>query len=1151
MTFPVDELANAATPREARDGLKALLSYELLGPEQPDEVLDESPLTRYLTGMLAPFGTGVAVEEQDDSLTAEEGDEELGAPDHASPLSQAITPSSIGLSFLLPAGTTAVEVAAEWGEYAPENVPPEENSEPSSKEVEHGDEPPDAAPTAKNTGDQADEEGRKRSRPRRIWPRTAKAPNPRGIELRPGEGLISEPLEGADGVTIEHLARELDDRLAVSVFLVNRRVHEKQRRPPVESWLFQPAVTVRAEDGSGLFLPREIEPSLVSSDSDTESNRLLFRHRREFAIGHGCGAEWVLSDKDDQRATDVKTSLIPSYELPRVDPRDLGNPVLGMAELAAVESGDALRAALEPLLDAYEAWIHGKRSELDDLPVDLRSIGAGHLDDCETALRRMQAGLDLIASDAGTLRAFRFANEAMALQRAHTVWATARRDDPGTAPSEPTTEGRWRPFQIAFILLNAPALIDDSHADRDVGDLLWFPTGGGKTEAYLGLAAFCMALRRLRAVPGARTDAGVAVLMRYTLRLLTIQQFQRAAALICACEVLREREPDIWGTRRFSIGVWLGLAATPNRHADSRRALDRLAKGETQDEANPCQLEACPWCGEGLTHDDYWSDASAIRTRVACRRRGCEFSRDLRSDGLPVVLVDEEIYRECPGLVIATVDKFAQMPWRGEVGALFGLVDRECSRCGFLSPDTDHSEAHRARRGVAATEQSVLETERLAPPNLIIQDELHLISGPLGTLMGLYETAVDHLATRVEDGRVVRPKVIASTATVRRAYEQVQAVFDRRLSVFPPPGLEPEDSFFAVERPVSEESPGRLYVGVAGQGKSMKTALIRVASALLSASAGLRDANPALAEPYLTLVSYFNSLRELGGAVRLVEDDIPARLRQLERRDLPHRGRPVYVELTSRVPSDQIPARLQRLAQRHDAPRTEDQPLPLDVVLASSMLSVGVDVGRLGLMTVLGQPKTTAEYIQATSRVGRESWGPGLVVTIYNWSRPRDLSHYERFRQYHSTLYRGVEAVSATPFSSRARDRALRPTFTALARLSQEDWMPELAASRFDPTRAAVAGMSREFRRRAEAIAGQAVAEEVEQALKGVGDEWGEYAQHALRYGWRSPDPENQPEEDVLLQRAGEPGVGHWPAPESLREVEEHSLIYVLGLDGG
>src|SRR5207253_10663053 len=155
------------------------------------------------------------------------------------------------------------------------------------------------------------------------------------------------------------------------------------------------------------------------------------------------------------------------------------------------------------------------------------------------------------------LQACLVASRAMLLQRSHTIWSRDRRRDPKAAPPKPQLEGRWRPFQLAFILLNLPGLIDVESEDRRIGDLLWFPTGGGKTEAYLGLAAFTMALRRRRSIPGMRTDAGLAVLMRYTLRLLTIQQFQRASTLLCASEVLRVKDSRTWGDYRFSIGLWL------------------------------------------------------------------------------------------------------------------------------------------------------------------------------------------------------------------------------------------------------------------------------------------------------------------------------------------------------------------------------------------------------------------------------------------------------------------------------------------------------------------------------------------------------------------------------------------------------------------
>lgn len=1134
------------TPRQARRRLFEALRFEVLGPELPEEVLGESPLTRYVTGMLAPFGTGIPDDERDEELTVSGHTEESGSVDFGPPMSQGITPSSIGLSFLVPSRIKKLVARVTWGDYHAEEVP-EENQEDSAAVEEEDDDDDDHEETEEKPTKRV--EGKpteKRRRPRLRWVRTPQNPNACVIELKPEAGLQRLPVVRDDLVTVEHLCRAIGDQLAVSVFLVNRRSKGKRARPPVHHWIFQPALSVSSGSGEPVFIPRELEPGLAHSDRDRESNRLLFRKRREFAIGHGCAAEWTKAD-EQQRVQEVRTQLIPEFEVPRVDPRPLSGPRLEMQTLANVTRGEELRTIITPLLDEYAKWIEQQKHDIAGLGSDLQDVGRSHIDECLSALKRMRQGMALLIEDTQALKAFRFANRAMLLQRSHTIWAGQRRRDPKMAPANPTLEGSWRPFQLAFILLNLRALIDPLSEDRRIGDLLWFPTGGGKTEAYLGLAAFTMALRRQRSLAGMRTDAGMAVFMRYTLRLLTIQQFQRAATLLCACEYLRHEDADTWGDHRFSIGLWLGMDGTPNNHDESRRALARIQQDPSEEGANPCQLESCPWCGEGLKPHDYWTDGEALRTRVACPRAACHFSRSNTEIGLPVLVVDEEIYRECPSMLIATVDKFAQMPWNGEVQSLFGFVTRECDRCGFLTPDSDHSNAHRAS-GTTTAALMIRETERLAPPDLIIQDELHLISGPLGTLVALYETAVDFLSTRDQSRTRIGPKIVASTATVRRAFEQVQAVFERDLRIFPPPGLEPADSFFALETPVSEAAPGRLFVGVCAPGKSMKTAYVRVAASLLSSSAGLRR-NQALAEPYSTLVSYFNSLRELGGAIRLIDDDIPARLDQLKTAGFPRRTRPVYVELTSRIRQEAIPHLLRRLEWRHDSPRKDEDPLPLDAVLASNMISVGVDIDRLGLMTVTGQPKTTAEYIQATSRVGRQAWGPGLVVTLYNWSRPRDLSHYERFAHYHATLYRNVEAASATPFSSRALDRGLRGVYVAMTRLGSDDLSQENGASRFDPHDSRVARIIEAFRRRAEVIADAETAAALVESLRGLGDEWWAYRQNQLRYGWRSPNPAQLPSEDVLLRVPEGGRIGHWPAPQSLREVEQRSLIRVFGID--
>lgn len=1125
---------DVSTPVQARARLVEALNYELLGPSAPEEELYESPVTRYVTGQLAPYGTGVLPSERDDSMAPDGGDEDRGAPDGAAPMSQAITPSSIGISFLVPDSVDRVRVQVSWGDY--KRIRAADGGDRDDVETAAGFEE-DEVPDLDADGEGEDAKPKRERKPR--WRRVPEAAEPLEIVLRPGAGLQRERCKEGDDITLEHLARRIDDRVAVSVFLVNRRPSTGER-VSADRWIFQPTIEVSAVDGRPIFHPRQLEPAFGEPDRDLRSNRLLYRNHLEFAVGHGCAAAW--DESDDGLASTVRARTIPAYELPRVEPRLIPGDGLDMATLADCRDGSQLRELLSPMVAGYRSWIQDeKEPEVRDLPEDLQVTAGDHLDDCREALRRMTAAVEMLASDETALRAFQFANHAMLLQRSHTVWAAARRKQKGDAPDEPTLEGRWRPFQLAFILINLPGLVDARHKDRRIGDLLWFPTGGGKTEAYLGLAAFVLAHRRLRPIPGYRSDAGVAVLMRYTLRLLTIQQFQRAVALICACETIRLKEKKTWGERRFSIGLWVGASATPTTHAESRRALAKLKAGDEQTDRNPCQLESCPWCGEALQPDDYLDDGDVLRTFVYCPRPECEFSS--KSDtGLPVVLVDEEIYRECPSLVISTVDKFAQMPWNGQIQALFGRVEYECRTCGFLTPASEHSSAHGP--------EVVHPTERLAPLDLIIQDELHLISGPLGTLVGLYETAVNALSSRFDGDTVVVPKVVASTATVRRAFEQVHALFDRPLKVFPPPGLEPSDSFFALETPVGPDSPGRLYVGVMGPGKSMKTAVVRLASLFFASAEGLADRDSRIADPYRTLVMYFNSLRELGGAVRLMDDDVVRRLRQLRERGLPRAYAPDYAELTSRISSDQIPALLRQLEQPHDAPRDEDSPYPLDAVLASNMISVGVDVDRLGLMSVMGQPKTTAEYIQATSRVGRQAWAPGLVVTLYNWVRPRDLSHYERFLQYHATFYRSVEAVSATPFSSRARDRGLPGAFVAVARLGDFALAARDAAEAFTESDPAVVYAVEQLRRRAESVADAPTADEVEHQVTALLSEWQDLAGEPLLYGWRPPDQSNAPPSAVLL-RAAEGGLwGEWDTPNSLREVEETSRVYLLGLDG-
>jgi hypothetical protein len=725
----------------------------------------------------------------------------------------------------------------------------------------------------------------------------------------------------------------------------------------------------------------------------------------------------------------------------------------------------------------------------------------------------------------------------------------------------------WRPFQLAFILLNLPGITQLDHLDRtgeaEAGaDLLWFPTGGGKTEAYLGLSAYTMALRRLQGIVAGRSgEQGVAVLMRYTLRLLTIQQFQRATTLICACEILRRADEATWGKEPFRIGLWVGQRTTPNTTDQAAEAIQQ-AHGDKypgRGSGSPAQLTHCPWCGCTIHPGQH------IKVESYARGRGrtlmycgdglgrCPFSaRESSQEGIPVLVVDEEIYRRLPTLLIATVDKFAQMPWNGKVQMLFGQVEAYCDRHGFRSPEIEDAGSHPRRdRLPAATSRNHL---LLRPPDLIIQDELHLISGPLGTLVGLYETAVDHLCSWDVNGTTVRPKLIASTATIRKAGDQVHATFLRKVHVFPPHGLDVADNFFSLQRPPSAAVPGRRYLGLCAPGRRLKVALIRVYVALLSAAQTLYEKKGygQHVDPWMTLVGYFNSMRELGGMRRLVDDDVQTRLRKMDQRGLAKRSFSLdsIDELTSRKDSTDIPQVLDHLEvpfdplleatrkERQKQGQIKDMPRrPLDVLLATNMVSVGVDVQRLGLMVVAGQPKTTAEYIQATSRVGRGF--PGLVVTVYNWTRPRDLSHYETFEHYHATFYKHVEALSVTPFALGALSRGLTAVLVSCIRLQGAALNANKTASRIDRQHPAVQAAIDTIAKRAHLVGNGAEIEHLVRAeLHERLDQWLAEAQHTAGGRMLGYDEEWDGVTVGLLHR---PSLDPWDdftCLNSLRDVE-------------
>lgn len=1125
--------------REVRGRIVEALRAELMGPTAPTEAFREFPTSRYVVGRLAPARSGAddldaSVDPaENDTLGAGRASEEDGADDVSPPLIIGFNPSSFGLSFLLDPGVEALRVAVSWGDYRVEKGETGGTLWRRHPRIGTAD------------GVRVDRVG---AIPRVALSTTAS--NPPGVVVT---GL-DEP-----EIVLEGVVHVVGGYRAVSLFLVNRRTKGALGdRTKDERWIFQPQLRVTDAGGSAVFVAKNDALGGRSGDTDADVaiTSLLYREAREFATGHGVAAGWDAPVESGLRTRAVFTEFIPGHEVPLlIAPSEhTGGAALDMKELAEAATGSRVAAMLEPMVTAYETWIQAcavaaGAKDIQEEPA-LRDAAAENLRNCRMCAARIRAGLDLIRSDRDVFSAFKFANRTMWDQRIHSLWAAENRkagavSGAASAIDKPANR-TWRPFQMGFILLNLVGIADDRSEDRQLVDLLWFPTGGGKTEAYLGLSAFTMALRRIRGERhGLLGDAGVSILMRYTLRLLTIQQFQRAAALICACELVRRNEPDVWGSEPFRIGVWVGRGTTPNTFDDSKAALDDLAAGKKPKGGSPVQLVSCPRCGAALVtskgvpeRQTYVIDKASSRTLVWCPRPECAYSAiNSGNQGLPVVVVDEEVYRTCPAIVVATVDKFARMPFKGETRALFGLRDRYSPTYGHITEaHGDHVGSRKLRDARPA--------RPLLPPELIIQDELHLISGPLGTMVGLYETAVQSAAAIPVPGGRLPPKVIASTATIRRAAQQARQLYARKLAIFPPSALTSKDSFFARElavNPDDDRTAGRLYVGVNAPGSSTKTLLVRVYSALLALADRELAADPVAADPYGTLVGYFNSLRALGGAMRLVEDDVSnVRLRYLAgQRGLPRRYINDPRELTSRVDSWRIPGLLKELDNTF--PRGSKD-WPVDVLLATNMISVGVDIDRLGLMVVTGQPKSTAEYIQATSRVGRKH--PGLVVTMYNWMGARDLSHYERFESYHAALYRHVEAISVTPFSSRALDRGLRGIFAALMRLRGANMAPDAGAQNFDAAAVPTREVIEEICKRAETLVGRASATLVRDRLLSYRDHWARLAEDGLIYSWLT-DSVPTGNSRVLLRTTGTSNEGHWPTPGSLREVEPTAAFYL------
>lgn len=944
--------------QEARARILEEVDRYFVGPGSIDEVIQDNPWDFYHTAMLWPVGEMIHPDEDDqENSTGMDDDAAEGILNMANCAQQ----SAMGISTQLDKVDQTVTIDFSWGEYigfcnCHVEVKPTYNWK--KERQQHG-------PNA--------------------WQRESYLHSCK-INVNAASPNVKKTIYRNDGIEVCTILRETEETIILTVVLINKRDYIPENR--YSRIIYQPEVKLSAQDN--VPFKGRVNTGNKVDDDDFWLYELLYHNAKQYAVGHGCSAQW---DEKADLVSEVKSIWIPrqkvtkaSADLP-VDFRGAKkNPLFNDTEflnldvLSKQSNKTAIIKKLKDLTGVYSQWINDRE---DDIPVVTAVFGNDtarvikvaeeNIGICRDQLRRIAEGIDYLADEnhSHAWQAFCLANETIAASM-----RKARRD----------REPRWRIFQLAFILLSLPSTLERRHKDREVLDLIWFPTGGGKTEAYLGLSAMLLFYRRLSAATP-EDAAGTAVLTRYTLRLLTIQQFERAATMICAANVVSAQYSEFRIYEPFTIGLFVGGAATPNY---LKRAKEILSGEGDDDQCTTLPIQKCPWCKSDL-HEHQQAISEATKELITpCSNSDCDFH-----SGLPIAIVDEQIYEHPPSIVIGTVDKFAMMAWNPEIKVLFGIGKSQ--------------------------------------PDLIIQDELHLISDALGTVTSLYEGAIDYL-TETEKGRV---KIVGSTATIRRAEEHVRKLFNRKLAQFPPSGISASDSFFYQV----DDSQDRLYVGLHCQGRSPKHSLSRLSGNISQANMYLDDE---CKDPFYTLVMYFNSLRELGGALVLLEDDVPRYLSSL-----PLLGKQKLrlltqkQELTSQLNQQQLGAILDQL--NIGIGEDDDNP-PIDVVLSTNMISVGVDVGRLNAMIVNGQPKNTAEYIQASSRVGREPNSAGIVFAMYNWTRPRDRSHYERFKAFHLAFYRHVESTSVTPYASRARDRALHAVLFAMARQSIDELREDVSA---------------------------------------------------------------------------------------------------------
>jgi hypothetical protein len=910
---------------------------------------------------------------------------------------------------------------------------------------------------------------------------------------------------------IDALWRRYKDGYIVTITMSNNQkiVNIDSRKFNIEQnekTLFEVELGCIVDSGNIDVYPSKDKGLLTEEEKEIE---LRYKDLHIYAVGHGTGVDW---DKNNEKKMEIWADFIPSVEVPQMTANTGENTdnTLEFLFLKTCEKNKEVIEKLDGFVKNYETWIKSQNQKANQEDEEDKNTAIKIIKNLTVAKQRMQSGVELLKNDLNSKIAFATMNKAMLMQ-----WIS---NDKNNGITKKNSQYKWRPFQLAFILIALESVTNEDSNYRDTLDLIWFPTGGGKTEAYLGLMAFLFIYRRLK-YPA--SSGGTISIMRYTLRLLTSQQFLRANKVILALELIRQNNEDIFGHESFSTGLWVGRASAPNTFNQVQKIIEK-------DQLSKLVLRECPWCNMKFNRDNYIVKNDSFN--FTCTNSRCDFGK-IKNSVLPCNIIDEALYKNPPSLLIATVDKFARLAWEERAVSFFG---KDGNR----------------------------------PPELIIQDELHLISSALGSIVGLYEVAIDTALI----SRGMRAKYIASTATIKNAKKQIQTLFARKMTIFPPPGIRHDDSYFAKTVPL-EKKAGRLYIGYLAPLLSRQHCLEPLAGALLSAPVKLFKDREEYLDKWWTQVVYHGSLRGVGSSRTLYQGGINSYLNQMTIENIKsdiEEDYPYFVKKyqnfkniedldVKTIVDKYLPVRnlnIKTLTSNQSAEeniqtfdalvKEKDEIDSIDVVLATNMISVGLDVSRLALMIINGQPLTTAEYIQASSRVGR-SETPGIVFVNYYKTQARSLSHYENFKSYHNAFYRFVEPSSLTPFTYQARARALHAALVIAVRYSNIGLVMNESAGDFESKREPLKKVIKNMKIRCSLALGNKK-ETINKVYKHIDD---------LVYSWQQEVHYCQENKIKLVYNSNDRSFsnlicnfdeekGLWKTLQSMRNVEDSALVKLL-----